>query len=31
MKELLSGKMLYTVIRLLGLLGLLILPAPPAA
>ncbi len=31
MKELFSGKLLYTRIMLLGLLGLLILPAPPAA
>jgi hypothetical protein len=31
MKELLSGKMFYMVIMLLGLLGLLILPAPPVA
>ena len=31
MKNLLSGKFLYTRIMLLGLLGLLILPTPPAA
>ena len=31
MKELLLGRLLYSVIMVLGLLGLLILPAPPAA
>ncbi len=31
MKELLSGKLLLSLIMLLGLLGLLILPTPPIA
>jgi len=31
MKELLSGKWLYTRVMLLGLLGLLLLPTPPVA